>query len=89
MATFYTKSNTHIGFTRLYNLQECKLQYAKQLVNDTRANAQRYTNTAGRRHFLMYKIIYVYDNDIKQNQWTMKYRSLTHIYCTRLIFESH
>ena len=29
------------------------------------------------------------DNDIRQNQWTMKYRSLTYIYCTRLIFESH
>ena len=35
------------------------------------------------------KIIHIYDNDIKQNQCTMKYRSLTHIYFTRLIFESH
>ena len=38
---------------------------------------------------LCIKIISVYDNDIRQNQWTMKYRSLTHIYFTRLIFESH
>ena len=30
-----------------------------------------------------------YDNDIRQNQWTMKYRSLIYIYFTRSIFESH
>ena len=35
------------------------------------------------------KIINVYDNDIKQNQWTIKYRSLTYIYLIRSIYVSH
>ena len=57
----------------------------------TRARARRGPNTSSRRHFLMHK------NNLSlwqwyiiwQNQWTMKYRSLTQIYFTRSIFESH
>ena len=33
----------------------------------TRANAQRVTNTPGRRHFLIIKYFKVNNNDIRQN----------------------
>ena len=53
----------------------------------TRASAWRGINTPGQRQFI--QIIKVYDNDKRQNQWTMKYRPLTHIYFKRSIFVSH
>ena len=48
----------------------------------TRASAQKATNTPSLHHFLFIKYFKVNNNDIWQNQWTMKYRSLTHIYFT-------
>ena len=52
-------------------------------------SARRGMNTPGRRHFLKYKNKLSLWQDIRQNQWTMKDRSLTHIYFTRSIFVSH
>ena len=42
-----------------------------------------------RRHFLKHESNLSLWQDIRQNQWTMKYKSLTFIYLTRSIFVSH
>ena len=43
----------------------------------------------GRHHFLKYKNNLSLWQDMRPNQWTLKYRSLTHIYFRRSIFVSY
>ena len=52
-------------------------------------SVRRGTSTPSQCHFLIIKIIYVYDIDIRQNQWTTKYRSLTYIYLIWSIYVTH
>ena len=68
----------------------CALQSGEK-KSKTRASAKRCTNTPGWHHYLIFQnnLQLTIGQDIRQNHWTTKYRSLTCIYFMRSIFVSY
>ena len=82
----YVKKNTFLLHLFLILCTPMRREKSK-----TRASAQRCTNTPGWRHYLIFQnnLQLITGQDIRQNHWTTKYRSLTFIYFMRSIFVSY